>query len=214
NRQGQVVYEHETKTAPVLPPAEAGVVNAALEGVVNDGTGTAAGIGRPLAGKTGTTENHADAWFIGYVPQMATAVWVGYPDSLVPMTDVHGIAVAGGTYPARIFAGYMKPALAQAQVENIYTASPDDLSLHNFGDAPPTAPTSSSSTSSTSPPPSLPPANIQDPGSGTQPQQQPNDTQPQYQRPQQPPPTYGPATTTTTQARQKQSASSQTTLGP
>jgi len=87
---------HAVKTAPVIPDKEAGVLNASLQGVVNDGTGTAAWIGRPMAGKTGTTENYADAWFIGYVPQLATAVWVGHPDSLVPMTDVHGIAVSGG----------------------------------------------------------------------------------------------------------------------
>src|SRR5205085_1486394 len=127
NRRGQVVYEHQAKTTPAIPPAEAGVVNAALEGVVNDGTGTSAGIGRSLAGKTGTTENHADAWFIGYVPQLSTAVWVGYPESLVPMTDVHGIAVAGGTYPARIFSHYMRPALANVSVHDLFTPSPDTL---------------------------------------------------------------------------------------
>ena len=129
NRRGELVYEHQTKTSPAIPPAEAGVLNAALEGVVNDGTGTSAGIGRPLAGKTGTTENHADAWFIGYVPQLSTAVWVGYPDSLVPMTDVHGIAVSGGSFPARIFARYMRPVLANVDVQDLFTASPDDLAL-------------------------------------------------------------------------------------
>ena len=134
NRRGELVYEHQAKTSPAIPPAEAGVLNAALEGVVNDGTGTAAGIGRPLAGKTGTTENHADAWFIGYVPQLSTAVWVGYPDSLVPMTDVGGIAVSGGTYPARVFARYMKPALADVEVQQLFTASPDNLSLHVLHD--------------------------------------------------------------------------------
>src|SRR5439155_2983978 len=147
NRRGELVYEHKAKTSPAIPPAEAGVLNAALEGVVNDGTGTAAGIGRSLAGKTGTTENHADAWFIGYVPQLSTAVWVGYPDSLVPMTDVRGIAVSGGTYPARIFARYMRPALADVTVQALFTASPDDLSLHRL-DAVPTLPTTSTSSSS------------------------------------------------------------------
>src|SRR4051812_33313205 len=108
NRQGDIVYERVPKTAPVLPAKEAGVLNAALQGVVNDGTGSAAGIGRPLAGKTGTTENNADAWFIGYVPQLSTAVWVGYPDVLVPMEDVHGTVVNGGGFPARIFGRYMR----------------------------------------------------------------------------------------------------------
>src|SRR3954466_13200915 len=134
-----------------MPAAAAGVVNAALEGVVNAGTGTAAGIGRPLAGKTGTTENHADPWFIGYVPQLSTAVWVGYPDSLVPMTDVHGIAVSGGTYPARIFARYMRPALADVDARDRFTASPDDLRLPRLDETPtlPNDPASSSSPSST-----------------------------------------------------------------
>jgi len=213
NRRGQVVYEHQTKTSPALPPAEAGVLNAALEGVVNDGTGSAAGIGRPLAGKTGTTENHADAWFIGYVPQLSTAVWVGYPDSLVPMTDVHGIAVAGGTYPARVFARYMRTALADVTVQDLFTASPDALSLHRL-DVPPTLPTtsSSSSTSSTAPPAvTEPPPAIED--QGTEPPQPAGDqNQPQHQSPyQNATPTTRPYATTTTQVKQKQS-SSQTTL--
>jgi len=213
NRRGQVVYEHQTKTSPAVPAAEAGVVNAALEGVVADGTGTAAGIGRPLAGKTGTTENHADAWFIGYVPQLSTAVWVGYPDSLVPMTDVHGIAVAGGTYPARIFSKYMKPALADVDVQDIFTASPDDLSLHRL-DAVPTMPSTSSSSSSTSTsttaPPNTPVGAIEDPG--TQPPPNNEAPPPTYRPPQTTPPTRPPQTTTT-QPKQKES-SSQTTLGP
>jgi penicillin-binding protein 1A len=214
NRSGQVVYEHQTKTSPAVPATEAGVVNAALEGVVNDGTGTAAGIARPLAGKTGTTENHADAWFIGYVPQLSTAVWVGYPDSLVPMTDVHGIAVAGGTYPARIFSRFMRPALANVGVQDLFTASPDDLSLHRL-DAMPAMPTpstssSSSSTSSSTPPPA-PVGAIDDPGT-TQPPANNDEGVPRSQPPPPPaPPQTRPPQTTTTQLKQKQ-ASSQTTL--
>src|SRR5205823_2695582 len=130
NRHGQVIYEHTPKTNAALIDKEAGVLNASLEGVVNNGTGTSAAIGRTVAGKTGTTENYADAWFIGYVPQLATAVWVGHPDALVPMTDVHGIAVSGGTFPARIFRGYMRTALADLPVQDLYMASPDELSLH------------------------------------------------------------------------------------
>ncbi|MBV9411538.1 MAG: hypothetical protein JO148_08075, partial [Acidimicrobiia bacterium] len=221
NRHGEVVYEHQTKTNPAMPAAEAGVINAALQGVVADGTGTAAGIGRPLAGKTGTTENQADAWFIGYVPQLSTAVWVGFPDSLVPMTDVHGIAVSGGTYPARIFAGYMGPALHDDPVQDLFTASPTDLSLHRL-DAVPTLPTttpsSSTTTSSSSIPVPVPQANIEDPG--PQPQQ-PNTGgggggggSPTYQPPPTTTATTHPPATTTTQFQQKQQSSSQTTLGP
>ena len=56
--------------------------------------------GRPAAGKTGTTDNHADAWFSGYVPQLQATVWVGYPQGEIPMTNVHGISVQGGSFPA------------------------------------------------------------------------------------------------------------------
>jgi penicillin-binding protein 1A len=82
-----------------------------------------------MAGKTGTTENYGDAWFIGYVPQLSTAVWVGYPDGTIPMTGVHGIAVTGGSFPARIFRSYMRDALADVPVQDLPVASPDDLPL-------------------------------------------------------------------------------------
>ena len=67
---------------------------------------------RPVAGKTGTTENYGDAWFVGYTPQLAVAVWVGYPDRLQPMlNEFDGEPVAGGTYPALIFKTFAKSAL-------------------------------------------------------------------------------------------------------
>ena len=130
DRHGHVVYEHASVTNHRFDAKDTGVLTAALERVVRDGTGQAASIGRPLAGKTGTTENNADAWFIGYVPQLATAVWVGYPEGQLPMSAVHGIAVTGGTYPARIFRDYMRVALDGSPVRELYTASPDDLPLH------------------------------------------------------------------------------------
>ena len=74
-----------------------------LEENVLEGTGTGAYFGRPAAGKTGTTDNHADGWFSGYVPQLEATVWVGYPQGEIPMENVHGIAVAGGTFPATIW---------------------------------------------------------------------------------------------------------------
>jgi penicillin-binding protein 1A len=75
------------------------------------GTGVAANIGRPAAGKTGTTDNHADAWFCGYTPTLEATVWVGYPRAEIPMENVHGIAVAGGTFPAQIWNRFMSRAL-------------------------------------------------------------------------------------------------------
>jgi penicillin-binding protein 1A len=92
-------------------------VTRALEAVTKKGTGTAAAIGRPIAGKTGTAERFVDAWFCGYVPQLATCVWVGYPHREVPMNDVEGYApVYGGTIPARIWHDFMRRALANEPV--------------------------------------------------------------------------------------------------
>ena len=78
---------------------------------VTGGTGTKAQIGCPAAGKTGTTDNHRDAWFVGYTPRLATATWVGYPDRQVEMTSTYfGGPVAGGTFPAEIWGDYMRVA--------------------------------------------------------------------------------------------------------
>jgi membrane peptidoglycan carboxypeptidase len=74
------------------------------------GTGQAAQIGCPAAGKTGTTDNFKDAWFAGYTPRVSTVVWVGYPHRAVSMTNVHGIKVAGATFPAQIWHDYMSVA--------------------------------------------------------------------------------------------------------
>jgi penicillin-binding protein 1A len=95
----------------VIPEGVAYVVTKILEENVLYGTGTAAYFGRPAAGKTGTTDNHADAWFVGYTPTLDAAVWVGYPGGEIPMTNVHGISVAGGTFPAQIWNKFMQPAL-------------------------------------------------------------------------------------------------------
>ena len=82
-----------------------------LEQNVQSGTGTRAEIGCPAAGKTGTTDNFSDAWFVGFTPRLSTAVWVGYPKAQIYMnTEYHGSSVAGGTFPAEIWGDYMKRA--------------------------------------------------------------------------------------------------------
>ena len=133
--RGNVVYQHEKATHRAFEPAEAGILNAALRRVVTEGTGRAAAIGRPVAGKTGTTSDNVDAWFVGYTPQVATAVWVGY-DPPRPMTSVHGRSVTGGSFPAAIFADLMRTGLAGGPAAPLPTASPDDLSLNRLGAAP------------------------------------------------------------------------------
>ena len=81
-----------------------------LQKNIQEGTGTAADVGCPAGGKTGTTDSFSDAWFVGFTPQLTTGVWVGYPNQRVSMTNVHGIEVAGGTFPARIWHDYMETA--------------------------------------------------------------------------------------------------------
>jgi penicillin-binding protein 1A len=85
-----------------------------LEQNMLSGTGVAAQIGRAAAGKTGTTDDHADAWFAGYTPDLQTTVWVGHIRGRVPMLSVHGISVAGGTFPAQIWGRFMSEALRSA----------------------------------------------------------------------------------------------------
>jgi penicillin-binding protein 1A len=82
-----------------------------LEQNIQKGTGVAANIGCPAAGKTGTTDEFTDAWFDGFTPRLSTAVWVGYPTERISMSTLyHGGPVAGGSFPAEIWAAYMKQA--------------------------------------------------------------------------------------------------------
>jgi penicillin-binding protein 1A len=98
------------KRKRVFSDGVASTVTRVLEKNVQAGTGTQANIGCPAAGKTGTTDNFADAWFVGYTPHLSTAVWVGYPNARIEMTSVHGISVAGGTFPAQIWHDFMTTA--------------------------------------------------------------------------------------------------------
>jgi penicillin-binding protein 1A len=108
---GKVLYQADTTGQRVLSDQVARTETDVLKGVIKDGTGTRANIGRPAAGKTGTTDNRTDAWFVGYTPQFTTAVWMGgYSTTSVHMYNVGGINVQGGTYPARIWAQVMRGA--------------------------------------------------------------------------------------------------------
>jgi penicillin-binding protein 1A len=101
------------KKKRVLSDGVAYEVTKILQQNVDAGTGTGANYGDPyVAGKTGTTDNHADAWFAGYTPRASTVVWVGYPNAQIEMSSVHGIQVAGGTFPATIWQLFMSRALA------------------------------------------------------------------------------------------------------
>jgi penicillin-binding protein 1A len=100
----------------VIPDWVAAEVTEILEENIQDGTGTAAQLARRAAGKTGTTDRHTDAWFCGYTPNLSTTVWVGYPRRQISMENVHGIRVAGGTFPAQIWRLFMEVALEDAPV--------------------------------------------------------------------------------------------------
>jgi penicillin-binding protein 1A len=102
---GKVDHPQGPDPTRVLSRAVAWQVTRLLHDNITEGTGTAAYTGCVgQAGKTGTTDNETDAWFSGYQPNLATAVWVGYPESnAISMTSVHGITVFGGTFPAEIW---------------------------------------------------------------------------------------------------------------
>ena len=108
-----------------IPASVAERVTYALEGVIRSGTGTAAALSRPAAGKTGTAESFKDAWFCGFVPQLATCVWIGHPHAEAPMAGVDGFEqVVGGSVPARIWHDFMTGALAGVPVRPLPSAPP------------------------------------------------------------------------------------------
>jgi penicillin-binding protein 1A len=110
----EVLEQHTPTGQRVLTEEEADLVTYCLEDVVNAGTGKAAKLSKPVAGKTGTTQENRDAWFVGYTPRLTAAVWMGYPGAPGEeprfMADVHGRAVTGGSFPAEIWAKFMRAA--------------------------------------------------------------------------------------------------------
>jgi penicillin-binding protein 1A len=104
---------NKVKTRRVLDPGIASSIGTILQGVVKNGTAQRAQLGDvPVAGKTGTTENYGDAWFVGWTPKYTVAVWVGYPKKFQPMkTEFRGEPVAGGTFPAGIWKTFMESVL-------------------------------------------------------------------------------------------------------
>lgn len=118
---GNVLLDNTPKPKLVLEPWAAASLTDVMRGVINNGTGRAAQIGRPAAGKTGTTSSERDIWFVGYVPQLATAVWVGN-DNYRPL----GHGATGGTFVAPIWRAFMQQALQGVQVEHFRSASKFD----------------------------------------------------------------------------------------
>lgn len=126
---GTVIYQHQVRSESVLARSIGAVVVSTLEKVVSQGTGTRADIGRPQAGKTGTATDHTDVWFAGFVPQLTTTVWVGYPDRPIPMerftiwNDLEGKEQSvqrafGGTIAAPVWRQFMEYATDGLPVED------------------------------------------------------------------------------------------------
>jgi penicillin-binding protein 1A len=109
---GNMIWDNRPNPRLVLDPWATAALNSSMQGVINNGTARAATIGRPAAGKTGTTSSERDVWFAGYVPQLATAVWVGNDD----YTTLGGGATGGGTV-APIWRQFMLDALKNERVE-------------------------------------------------------------------------------------------------
>ncbi len=112
DKTGRVLEDNSSRPGTrVLSPAVATNVSDVLRGVITSGTGRNANIARPAAGKTGTTDAYHDAWFVGYTPQLSTAVWMGHRDEV---RDLGG--VTGGSHPALAWSAFMRPALASQPV--------------------------------------------------------------------------------------------------
>jgi penicillin-binding protein 1A len=112
---GNVLYEYDPQSSPstkkIFEEPQAFLATQILQRVITEGTGKAAGIGRPAAGKTGTTSDLRDAWFAGYTPELTTIVWMGYQESNKAMEPINKRSVTGGAFPAQIWGEFMKEAL-------------------------------------------------------------------------------------------------------
>jgi penicillin-binding protein 1A len=130
NGEEVVIEEHRLKGEEALTRDEAAVATQALRRVITEGTASYyhdldAEIGRPAAGKTGTTNNFVDAWFIGFIPQLTTSVWVGYPEERTPMVNINGLPeINGENYPLDIWSLYMQSAVQKFPEQEFDVPSP------------------------------------------------------------------------------------------
>jgi penicillin-binding protein 1A len=188
------------KRKRVIADWVAAEVRRILEMNIESGTGVGANIGRPAGGKTGTTENHADAWFCGITPTLTAAVWVGYPQAEIPMTSVHGISVAGGTFPATIWKLFMESAIGPTPVREFPEAHSEPI-WHTFTGQyahqgapppssyqPPAAPTTTEQRNQPPPPRANPPPPPADPPPPPEPLPPPPPAEPPPPPPVSPPP--------------------------
>ena len=135
--ESEGVYDHRLLGQRVISGNEAAAVTDVLQGVVESGTASRfhdldSELGHPSAGKTGTTDEFVDAWYVGYTPRLSTAVWVGYPDGNRSMTGIHGLSeVNGETLPLDLWSLYMQRATSEDPVIDF---SAPDLSEFSYED--------------------------------------------------------------------------------
>jgi len=106
-----IIEEYQQEIKRPIRDSTAHFVTEILKRVITSGTGKRADIGRPAAGKTGTTQEYTDAWFVGYTPELTASVWIGYPEETKPMSRIRDTIVVGGTFPADIWRIFMIEAL-------------------------------------------------------------------------------------------------------
>ena len=126
DRNGSILEENTPEETRVVSAKSAYMLVSMLKSVVQSGTGGGAAIGRPAAGKTGTTDDTKDAWFVGFTPDLAAAVWMG---------DDHGGdlgGITGGTYPATIWGHFMSEALKNTPVHD-FTVPPGSEGIDQLG---------------------------------------------------------------------------------
>jgi membrane peptidoglycan carboxypeptidase len=196
---GGVIGKMNAPGARAIPQNTADLVTYALQGVIQRGTGTAAYFGRPAAGKTGTAENFEDAWFCGYIPQLAACVWVGYPKAEISLYNVEGIgAVFGGSLPAQIWNRFMSEATKKLPVQNfVYPQFTGHTISSPYSYVPTQTYTQSTTTSAPTPAPAPKPA--PKPAPAPAPAPAPPPPPPPAPAPEPPPPP--PPTTTTGDAQ-------------
>ncbi len=133
--KGEVIYQSNPEGAQAISHSVAYAATSILKGVITSGTATRANIGRPAAGKTGTTQDYRDAWFVGYTPDLVASVWMGYTPER-PMRNVHGRKVFGGTFPAPIWHDFMIKALANTPKRDFNPAPPPNYTWKKEWDIP------------------------------------------------------------------------------
>ncbi len=204
DESGQVLESGPSQPTQALEPAVADTASKILQQAITRGTGKKADIGRPAAGKTGTAQDFRNAWFVGYTPDLSTAVWMGYRDRNREMFGVHGVSrVTGGSLPAQMWGTYMKDALAE--IPPTPFPEPGDLPQREGFQLPgggrpapsPAAPTEAPPSPARSIRPEPIPNNIPDPSSDCQffifcPDPEPNPSPAPSPSPEQPPSPFPP----------------------